>query len=493
MKRIFILLISILFLTDGFSQSVYVDRALSFSSNKYGGTARFVGMGGAFGALGGDFSSLSINPAGLGVYRSSEFVFSPGMSYSNNSSMYINNPMEDDNYAMNLNNLSFVASYDLENTDTRWINANFAVGFNRTNNFNDNVLFEGVNNSSLMEVFVTYARQTTDPDQLDGMYEYLLWQSELLLFDSTAMEFYNEIDDEIYINNPDNFEINQRKIIKGEGSNNELNLAFGGNYADKLYIGASIGINFLNYTEYATHYEYESVNAEVPGVYGFSFIESSKTKGTGLNVKVGAIYKPLDFLRIGAAIQTPTFYDLEEEFYNKAVGYYDDGLTLDAKSPVQNYTYELNTPFRFVGSVGLQIGKIGIIDIDYEYVNYTKMNMDDDDNSQAIIDDNNNINNIFTKTHNLRAGAEFRTGPFYLRAGGGYYMNPYNDGDSGLNSTIVLAGGAGYRVNKFFIDFAYSQSRMSYKMMAYDWLYNTAVANIDNTTNNFIVTMGFKF
>ena len=130
-KTFFIILIALTICNLSYSQ--YVDNALIFSNNDYSGTARFVGMGGAFGALGGDFSAIAINPAGLGVYRSSEFTFSPGMSYNSNSSTYINNKIDEGGYNMNFNNLGFVASYDLENSDTRWVNFNFGVGFNRIN------------------------------------------------------------------------------------------------------------------------------------------------------------------------------------------------------------------------------------------------------------------------------------------------------------------------------------------------------------------------
>ncbi|PLX19472.1 MAG: hydrocarbon degradation protein, partial [Marinilabiliales bacterium] len=105
MKRIYLALLTLLMLGNtNFAQSVYVDNAFNFSKNEYGGTARFVGMGGAFGGLGGDFSSIAINPAGLGVYRSSELVFSPGMAYSSNEASYIGNSVNESDYSVNMNN-----------------------------------------------------------------------------------------------------------------------------------------------------------------------------------------------------------------------------------------------------------------------------------------------------------------------------------------------------------------------------------------------------
>ncbi|MBU8892022.1 MAG: outer membrane protein transport protein [Bacteroidales bacterium] len=493
MKKIYLIL-AIALAANTFVYSQYVDNALKFSDNNYTGTARFVGMGGAFGAIGGDFSSIAINPAGLGIYRSSELVFSPGLGYSSNSSTYINNKVDESGYNVNLNNLGFVASYDLENSDTRWVNFNFGVGFNRINNFNNNIQFEGVNNSSLMEVFINYANATTtDPYELDGMYEFLIWDAFIMDFDTIANEFYNEITDEVFFD-PDNFEINQRKIIETEGSISEFNFSFGGNYAHKLYIGASIGITKLRYDEYTSHYETETSGVPIPFIDGFDFREHSKTEGTGYTLKFGAIYKPVDYLRVGASLHLPTFYDLDQEFYNEAFGYFDTFTADGSRSPVQTYNYYLNTPLRAVGSIGFQIGKIGLIDVDYEYADYSTMKMDDDENSQGVIDDNAQIETIYQETHNLRAGAEFRSGPIYFRAGGGFSTSPYTDESINKDyQKITLSGGLGYREKNFFIDFAFSQTTSDYYLSAYTWDYNYELAKIENKLNNFILTFGFKF
>ena len=490
MKKIILIIITILLINPMVFSQNYVDDALKFSTNNYGGTARFVSMGGAFGALGGDFSSISINPAGLGVYRSSEFVFSPGMSYNLNTSTYINNTIDESGYNMSFNNLGFVASYDLEDSDTRWVNFNIGVGFNRTNNLNDDVMFEGVNKSSLMEVFVHFANLDATPttaENLNGMYEYLLWDAYIL--DSAGGVFYNEIDDDVWTDS--DFRINQRKIIKTEGSVSEFNFSFGGNYAHKLYIGASIGIKRLRYSQYSSHYEYETADNPIDYMYAFNFKENYTTRGIGYTLKLGAIYKPVEFLRIGAAFHLPTFYDFTQESYNEVYGYFDNDPLGNAKSQDQFYDYQLQTPLRAMGSVGFQIGKIALIDVDYEFADYSKMSLDDNIKSEGVITDNNTINDIYQITHNIRAGAEFRFGPLYVRGGGAYSTSPYVNMDD--YETITIAGGLGYREKNFFVDFAYAQTSYDYYMSAYDWEFNNAVAHIENKMNNFILTLGVKF
>jgi len=492
MKKFFLIVAAVIVYSFAFSQSNYVDDALKLSTNNYGGTARFVGMGGAFGALGGDFSSLSINPAGIGVYRSSELVFSPGLSYNSNSATYIANKIDDSGYDLNINNLGFVAAYDLEEADTRWVNFNVGIGFNRTNDLNDNLMFEGVNNSSLMEVFVDFANQEATPltpNDLNGMYEYLLWDAYIIDTTEANGVFFNQINDEAWNNS--NFEINQRKILRTEGATNEFNISFGGNYANKLYVGANIGITWLNYDQYSSHYEYETSDDQIAYMNGFDFREHSKTNGTGFLFKAGAIFKPEDFIRIGAAIHLPTFYTLTKEYYNDVYGYFDSNPDSYSSSEKQKYEYRLQTPLRLIGSLGFQIGKIALIDVDYEYADYSSIKLDDDFNSVGVITDNNTIKDVYKNTHNLRGGVEFRLGSLYLRGGGAYSTSPYTYNKD--FNTITYSGGLGYREKNYFIDVAFSQTRTDYLISAYNWEYNNAVADVKNKLNRFILTFGLKF
>src|SRR5674536_391977 len=87
MKRIGLLISAVLFMFQGvIAQNV--DDALRYSQSFYGGTARFMSMGGAFTALGGDISSLSQNPAGLGVFRSSEITLTPQLFHINTAASF---------------------------------------------------------------------------------------------------------------------------------------------------------------------------------------------------------------------------------------------------------------------------------------------------------------------------------------------------------------------------------------------------------------------
>ncbi len=127
-----------------------VDDALRYSQIFYGGTARFMSMGGAFTALGGDISSLSQNPAGIGVFRSSEMTVSPQLNYINSTASGFHSTNSDYLYNFNLSQAGFVSNIITNNTGTGLIKLNFGYSFNKTNNFHQSTQIRGINNSSSM-------------------------------------------------------------------------------------------------------------------------------------------------------------------------------------------------------------------------------------------------------------------------------------------------------------------------------------------------------
>lgn len=491
-KLLTMLIIGLLSSSYIYSQSPYVTNAYTFSKYDYYGSARFTGMSGAFGALGGDISSIAINPAGLGVYRSSEVVFTPGMVFNNTNASYLNNTMDQNTYDISLDNIGFVASYDLENSDTRWVNANFSFAYNKSTDLNSELTMRGVNNYSIMEHLVDRANSANKEDW-NPFYELMFW--EVYLIDTLdnypdPFVYTSEITDTIG-SNPSAFSINQQKVIRREGSIGEYSFAFGANYAHKLYVGASIGIVRLSYKEYASHYEYESANTtDVNNFQSLNLDEVGETSGSGFNLKVGLIYKPIEFVRLGFSFHTPTFYDLEENFYTRV----ENGTDSYVESDIATYKYSLKTPMKINGSVGLQLGKVALFDVDYEFIDYSKMELDDEENSQGVIDDNQDIQEVYISTHNIRAGAEFRLNSLYFRGGASYSTSPYSDKTINSDNYLFgISGGLGYRQNNFFIDFGFRQLVNDYNYAVLSGNPNMDQAQIKETKNNYVLTIGFKF
>ena len=483
MKKIIITLTAVLCVTFiSYSQNE-VD-ALRYSQNYYSGTARFVGMGGAFGALGGDMSSISINPAGLGVYRKSEFTITPNLYYNATESNFSGSKYTDSKYKLNFNNLGIVGSYTDDNSSDGWKGVSFAFGYNRLNNFNKNILIEGTNSAnSLLDVWVdnvntgNYSSESGEQMALDAGLIYNIVGNDTLssyISDFTGSS-YGQL---------------QRKSIQKNGGMGETFVAFGANFNHFLYLGGSIGFQKLNYSEHSQHNESDP-NDMIPYFDSFNFSDHLDAYGNGYNLKFGAIIKPINALRLGIAVHSPTFFNIHEEYSSELESSIDFGsgsVNDNFSTQTGTFNYTLTTPFKAIGSAAIVIGKTGLISVDYEYIDYTKSRMRE--NKYSFFDENNNIVNRYSSSTNLRIGGEYRFGPLSLRGGYAIYGSPYNSQEANSNSGYSsYSFGFGTRTNNYFIDFAYIYTLADEKY----YLYGVQEANLNSTTNQLIATVGFKF
>lgn len=464
--------------------------ALKYSRHFYGGTARFVGMGGAFGALGADMSAVTVNPAGLGVYRGSEFSFTPGFRTNETSSEYFGNTMSDEAYDINFNSLGFAISYEPENASSRWKSVNLGVTYNRLADFNQNIYGQAINrDNTIMDYFVNNANAGI----YDNAYEGLAEEAYALRYDDVADEYWSQLTD-IRNRAPEAFAIDQSKIIQTHGGIDEFAFSVAGNFADKLYLGATLGIIAFDYKEQQSlseqnesdtifdYFDYE--------LYSLKFEENLRTSGAGFQLKLGAIYKPVSFLRLGASIHLPTFYDLEDNYYTRfSSNDAYDSYSLESSDFI--YDYKLKTPLKLVGSVAFQIPKIATISVDYERLNYSNMRFEQGSDDYTYNYENEDIKNLYKPVNNLRIGAEYKYTIFYLRGGYAYYGSPWKSGhiNSGSSRT-VYSGGLGLRLESFFIDFAATYSE--YDESVYLYLDNDTPLNNSSIYNRYLLTIGFR-
>lgn len=488
MKSIKILLVGIFFSLVAFSQNA--SDALRYSQTTLTGTARFSAMGGSFGALGGDFSSLSFNPAGIAVYRKSEFTFTPSVFTQTTNSTYQNQTTTDDKYNFNFGNLGVVFAGPNPDEGSNWKSFAFGVGFNRLNNFSNNVSITGYNKTgSMLDLFVNEAG-TSNHDDLDNFSAGLAYNAYLIEHDKTGAPYYHVLP---------NYGEKQQKNISTTGRIGETVISGGGNYMDKLYIGATLGIERIVYYENSSFRE--SLDDPNSSYYKFKYYQLNRdvtTGGTGINFKAGLIYRATDWLRLGGAIHTPTFYSLTDSYVysiNSAFGSGSKDTALwgthSAKSPDGSYNYSLRTPFKAMGSVAFVLGKKGLINVDYEYVDYSSAKLSGDNN--AFSDDNSTIRTQYVAANNIRIGAEYRFDPFSLRAGYGLYGNPYkNNGDLFNGARTNYSFGLGYRTNSFYLDAAYVLSFQKEGYYMYDSNY-VPVTEKDMKSSTFLLTAGFRF
>lgn len=462
--------------------------AFRFSLDMPSGTARSLSMGNAFGALGGDFSAILINPAGTGVYRNSEFTFTPSISYNNTMNSYFGTLTEDFNYNFNINNLGYVATFRVPE-NTGWVSTSLAIGFNRMNDYNSNEIIKanGVY-SSMVDYFWDYGAGF-DPNTLDAYWERLAFDAYIIdtLPGSSGIDYSPVFSD---------MALDQVRTITTEGAKSEFTIAFGANYGHQLYIGASLGIQSIRYETNRTHTENES-NADLNTAFNdFTFNQNIKTSGTGVNFKVGAIYKPVDFIRLGASLHLPTFYDLTDEMYNTMESNFVDYRVLPTDSYGNNLDalvseYSLTTPLKLNGSIAL-VYKIGLISIDYEMIDYSNMRMrasDYDFNTE-----NEYIEAVYKRVGNLRIGGELRFGPLSLRGGYAYHASPYKSNELNKDSDYsTYSGGVGFRQKNYFMDFGYSFATNQQFNYPYTAVENSQPTKTTSERSRYAMTVGFRF
>jgi hypothetical protein len=435
---------------------------------------------GAFGALGGDFSTLSINPAGLGLYRSSEFVVTPTLNYSKIRTTYFDTPAEDMEYNFNLQNIGLVFSLftPAQTNEDGWRTLNLGVGINRHNNFNQRWIAEGFNpQSSLMLDFLNQANMEGSVNRLDDFSTGLAWDTELLFLQdgNFAVDLINNVQ--------------QRQETNTSGSIREFVISMGANYSDRLYIGATLGIPTVNYQEENIFRE-EDILGISPEFNSLTYTTRHTTTGTGYNFKIGAILRLTDMIRLGGAVHTPTFYRLTDQYRASMSSDLNfDEYTSFAQSPRGRFEYRLVTPLKATAGLGLVFGTAGLLSFDYEYTDYSNMRLRS--SSYSFAQENRNIETNFTGQHGLRAGAEIRLHPVSLRGGYGFYTSPFAEGVNDASYSVISAG-IGLRDRNFFIDFGYSLILSQDEFFLYDPAITSAVER-DFETSRFVMTIGFRF
>lgn len=481
--------------------------ALRYSYLSPQGTARSIGFGNALGSVGGDFSSLSVNPAGIGIYRRGELTFSPSLHMNGSESTFLGKTMDDDVTRFNISNFGLVvtnAAKGREYERSKWKAGSFAIGFNRMADFNRNYTYGGyTTESSGSERYKIDANRNYDyfldnenlPSSSLG---YLGYNSYLL--DTFQGNFETIVD---YTKG-----LNQRRSVREKGGMSEMLLSFGGNYEEKLMLGATIGIPIVRYIREVSYLEQDANNA-IPDFTDFTYTERLRTTGAGVNLKLGVIYKPTDIVRFGVAFHTPSWLRLHDEYQAGITANTYAGVNT-ATTPEGQFDYSLMTPWRTVLSGTVMMGQYGFVSVDYEYVNYRSMryNFNTNDNEfyfgngafseqERLVNDA--IKNTYKGASNLRAGMEIRLmDAFMVRGGVGYYGSPYKNNNGASADRIDISGGVGFRGKHAFVDLAFLHSQYETPEQPYTLPYETITvavpyAAIKNSQNNIVLTMGVKF
>ena len=511
MKRIYLTVASLAFTSFvAVAQETYENTKLI--DNDLNGTARYVGMGGAMEALGADLSTIGTNPAGLGLFRKGKADLSFGLV--NQTGMNKFNSLSKTN--MSFDQIGVV--FNLSKTP----NASFNIGFNYHKSRNFDQLLNAANTlNNASQNKLTYQkyrnqvfkeRKDLTYSQLDALY------MDNLLYDNRTKKYYN-FPATGYLYNQEN---------KGYIGEYDMNLS--ANLNDRVYLGLTMGIHDVHYKGYAEYTENFVPNAN--NIPGLTLNDSREITGTGFDVKLGAIVRPMaeSPFRLGAYIHTPIWYDLTTSNYTVLT----DGT---ARPNVgETYDFRVNTPWKFGLSAGTTLADRIALGATYEYAAYNAMQTrikdggtydwyygtyyESSHNDRAM---NNHTEDALKGQHTLKLGAEARiTDHFSLRAGYNYLSALYKDAavkDGSLNSpgtyyasstsyvnwkdTNRFTFGLGWNVWRFNIDLAYQYSQQNgtfYPFMDYhegsapsveDNIANPTQVN--NKRHQLLLTMGYKF
>ena len=459
--------------------------ALRYSQLSCGGTARFTSMSGAFGALGGDFSVLSANPAGIAIYRRSEFAFTPSFFHQSTTSNYKTNSLYDYKTNVNFNNAGIILSYYEPETKKAWKGIMFGFGYNKLNNFNNRLAMTGKNTAgSLLDIYVSDAVGVGgDTSAMDQFGTVLALNTGAIWRDSASGNFYHHMQG-IYGEQ-------QSKSVQSDGSMGETVFTLGGNYSDKLYLGATFGIPHIRYHEESSYMEEADTNA-LNGFKSFELSQDLRTTGVGFNFKFGMIYKPVDWVRIGGALHSPSYFEMHDNWSSSMTTKFTGANAGEyySESVPGLYDYTLSTPMHTIGSIGFIIKKMGLIGIDYEYVDYPSATLSSA--KYKYMSENKAIREKYMEGNNLRIGTEWRLNPMTIRGGFAYYGSPYKRGTGNDGSRIDYSAGIGFRDENFFLDFAYVLSQTSENYYFYDASKIGPSVN-DMKSSSVLMTLGFKF
>lgn len=448
------LIFSSLLLVAAGAQAQNEQDALRLSQTNPTATALSLGMGGVGGSMGGDFNSLSINPAGIGVYRSGELSITPSLKISDVRTDLGNFSTQKSSTKMNLDNFGLVLQHTPRSG--RWRSVSFGVGVNTVQNFNATERTEIENfQSSISDVMSASAYSFGVDENVVPPFGHLGYWGYLI------DEDYNPVV-------PVTQGLYQDKLVRHRGTAQEINLTLGGNYGERIHLGLGLGFVTTNYSRNTNFFEADLTNDQYNYFDYADLTEQVETKGLGFNLKLGAIFMPSDNVRLGASVHTPTwhsFTDLSDyvlytntETWKADAGYSDIHPESEVMPPyAYSFNYGLRSPWKGVLS-GTLLGRMGMVSADIEFADYGSMKYTMVDHPQYERDINKSISDMYGMSTTMRVGGELVLDNLFLRAGGAYQTSPYRASDAG-GERLDLSVGAGLRWRTFFLDLGYMNRR----------------------------------
>jgi hypothetical protein len=524
-----LLLYIVVGLTFSTIKSQEIKDAMRYTQSDLHGTARFTAMSGAFGALGGDLSSINVNPAGSAVFNNNQFASTLGNYDTKNESNYFGSITSASESTFDLNQAGGVFVFKTGNPNNDWRKFTMSINYENTNNYDNSMFSAGISQvNSVANYFLSYANNGNngapiplefvtrrEDESITDLYYYLgtnfpnQQYPQLYGFDAQqAMLAYNGqayIIDAEDVNNPNSRYISnvrpggnyyQENSTYSNGYNGKLIFNSGLQYKDFLYFGLNLNSHFTDYVQNTNFYEANNNADDINyRVRNLSFSNSLHTYGAGFSFQVGAIAKLTNEMRVGLAYESPTWYNLQDELSQRVTAVSSNTVETfppDVVDPfVINYyaPYDLRTPGSITGSFAYVFGKSGLISVDYKYKDYSCTEFSPE-NDPLFRVQNSIMKNTLGVSNEVRIGGEYKINNFRLRGGYRFEGSPYKDSET-IGDLNSFSAGLGYSFGSIKVDFSY----VNVHSTSYNQFFSqgfTERARIDTHKNNFTMTFVFE-
>lgn len=485
-------------------------------------TARSAAMGGAFTSLGADGASASINPAGIGMYRTNDVGMTGSVLVSKANSTTTgplgNYNSSDSRTVVPLNNIT--AMFNVYNSSVGGVRAiNIGFAYNQLQNYSYRQYTTGnYDQTSMADMFAANLYNINPKDIRSSDWDPMGVYRDASTSLWSGMMAYNT--GLLYVNNNQPY----RYALSGDGGGTLYNgdevypeyynnnfgrkgdyaFSLGFNLIDKIYIGATLAFQDYQYSKYQMYTEYANVDYNNGDLDLFDYSQQLTTEGNGFSFKFGMTAELFKGFKIAAAVHAPTIYNIKEEYYADMTSYFTSGnpKSLSASTPYNLAEYKVHTPTVFLAGASYTIGKSAIISVDYDRTFYNKMKVTDGLGKAGQQSLNSEIESNYQAVNNIRAGAEVRFGGIgYARAGYAYYGNPLKNQLNSENAWHNISGGIGIRMASFYCDLTYvnMQSKTSPQYFFYqDYGNNDIISSSQTFTNklmrhSIMLSLGSKF
>ncbi len=474
---------------------------LRYSTTDIFGSARFEAMAGSFGALGADFSAIQINPASMGRFSSSQATVSFNSSFLQNDAVFNNTQTSSRDNKFALSALGVVLTRDVSQTNKGKRYSQLTLGYTRLKNFANYRKYEGDEYHSLLDVFANAGAGIPEADIFNArpFTTGLAYDVFALDYDPGSMLYIPRL--------TTTGDMHHVREITTTGGIGEYHIGYSENFRNKLYYGASVGIRRIKYEEYIDHTETLQDTVGV-SLRSFNYTHNLKTKGTGVNIKLGVIYLPTEQFRMGLSFESPTLFAMEDEWSADMSAMHDTGenAVLEENIPHGKFNYRLKTPMKLRASFAYVFGMRGAINVDLEMArlpggklkpatNYNSGAGFAENNSYLFDTENDQVDQQFRTVLNTRVGVEYMIFKgLFLRGGFALLPQPYEK-DMGRVETpnTTYAAGIGWEYKFLQIDLSYRLVYSTNDYYAFDPSQPANRTQFKTKTHNIVLTAGFKF